>query len=570
MSVQQHQPARHPELHRAAPPASTSRFDREYRRSRGHGAARRRHARAGAEPDHDDEPAVVQGAERAVDLRVPGHAAEARAVRRAGRFARSTCRTPTPPRWRRCSARSSVCRASRCSRRSSPTRRRTRSPSAARRRGRRSSRRSSSRTTSRAPRSSSTSRSSRSTGTRAKSYGLNLSEYALGGIFSPEVVAERRRPPPAPARPAAPAADDERPTSGTSTPPSGVTSPPPFNLNTISRGVSTADFYLAVPTAIVQVPRVATRSTKVDREAAAARRRRHQADAEARRPDPGHLDQLHADRDRRRRREPAELVPVQGRRREHRHDAARHARRRHPASTSRRSTARAARDVNIGGVNIPSFGNAKVTTRLRLRDGESNLLAGLLQEDERQAFSGFPGAIHVPVLKQLFSSNDEQIDQTDIVMLLTPHIVRTHEITEAGSAADLHRLAAEPRARRTAAADRAAAARGRRAGAPRRRPAPRRPRQACRRSDGATPAGHDHRAAGRHRRSRARSSCRIAAAGHRRRATPPRDAGAPPPPAAAAPPTPARPPPPAPPRGRRRRADADAADRRRRASARRR
>ena len=87
-------------------------------------------------------------------------------------------------------------------------------------------------------------------------------------------------------------------------------------------------------------------------------------------------------------------------------------------------------DVVIAGVNIPSFGNREVTTRLRLRDGESNLLAGLLQENERKALSGFPGAIHVPVLSQLFSNNDQQIDQTDIVMLLTPHIIRTHEITE--------------------------------------------------------------------------------------------------------------------------------------------
>ena len=54
-------------------------------------------------------------------------------------------------------------------------------------------------------------------------------------------------------------------------------------------------------------------------------------------------------------------------------------------------------DVNIGGINIPSFGQRKVTTRLRLRDGESNLLAGLLREDERKSLSGFPGAIHVPV-----------------------------------------------------------------------------------------------------------------------------------------------------------------------------
>src|SRR5262249_19339280 len=87
-------------------------------------------------------------------------------------------------------------------------------------------------------------------------------------------------------------------------------------------------------------------------------------------------------------------------------------------------------DVIIAGVNIPAFGNREVTTRMRLRDGESNLLAGLLQENERKSLTGFPGAIHVPVLRDLFSSNDQQIDQTDIVMLLTPHIVRTHEITE--------------------------------------------------------------------------------------------------------------------------------------------
>src|SRR5262249_39013199 len=87
-------------------------------------------------------------------------------------------------------------------------------------------------------------------------------------------------------------------------------------------------------------------------------------------------------------------------------------------------------DVNIAGTNYPSFGSRKVTTRLRLRDGESNLLAGLLREDERKALNGVPGAIRVPLLKQLFSNNDQTIAQTDIVMLLTPHIVRAPEITE--------------------------------------------------------------------------------------------------------------------------------------------
>src|SRR3989442_4328764 len=76
--------------------------------------------------------------------------------------------------------------------------------------------------------------------------------------------------------------------------------------------------------------------------------------------------------------------------------------------------------VPVAGQQVPSFGQRTVTTRLRLRDGESNLLAGLLREDERKSLKGFIGAIHVPVLSQLFSANDNSIAQTDIVMLLKP------------------------------------------------------------------------------------------------------------------------------------------------------
>ncbi len=87
-------------------------------------------------------------------------------------------------------------------------------------------------------------------------------------------------------------------------------------------------------------------------------------------------------------------------------------------------------DKNIAGQNLPSFGTRKATTKLRLRDGESNLLAGLLNETERKSLKGFPGIMSVPILRQLFSSNDNQVEQTDIVMLLTPRIVRTHELTQ--------------------------------------------------------------------------------------------------------------------------------------------
>ena len=193
-------------------------------------------------------------AERALDLRVPGHAAEARAVRRAGGpdvlpVARRRDRAV-----RRSSARSSGCRASRAAGdRGQQDRQHDHRPRRPRR-SCRSSRRSSSRTTSRAPRSSSTSRSSKSIATRAKTYGLNLSEYALGAHLlagSRRRAARRpRRRPARPARPAAPARRPRRPARRRRR--AACSSPPPFNLNTISRGVSTADFYLAVPTAIVR------------------------------------------------------------------------------------------------------------------------------------------------------------------------------------------------------------------------------------------------------------------------------------------------------------------------------
>jgi general secretion pathway protein D len=85
-------------------------------------------------------------------------------------------------------------------------------------------------------------------------------------------------------------------------------------------------------------------------------------------------------------------------------------------------------DSNIAGQNLPSFFSRKVTTKLRLRDGESNLLAGLLREDERRSLKGFPGVMRLPVVRQLFSANDNTIKQTDIVMLLTPRIIRTHDL----------------------------------------------------------------------------------------------------------------------------------------------
>jgi hypothetical protein len=57
------------------------------------------------------------------------------------------------------------------------------------------------------------------------------------------------------------------------------------------------------------------------------------------------------------------------------------------------------------------------------------LLAGLLRDEQRKILTGFPGITKTPILRALFGSTNDEINQSDIVMLLTPHIVRTHELT---------------------------------------------------------------------------------------------------------------------------------------------
>lgn len=83
-----------------------------------------------------------------------------------------------------------------------------------------------------------------------------------------------------------------------------------------------------------------------------------------------------------------------------------------------------------GVQNQPIFTARTLTTTLRLMEGETNLLAGLLRDDERTVLNGIPVLSEIPILKQLFSSTKQEVTQTDIVMSITPHIVRMADIGE--------------------------------------------------------------------------------------------------------------------------------------------
>jgi general secretion pathway protein D len=67
---------------------------------------------------------------------------------------------------------------------------------------------------------------------------------------------------------------------------------------------------------------------------------------------------------------------------------------------------------------------------IRLKDGETNLLAGLLKDEERKTVSGIAGLKNIPILGRLFSSTDQVIQQTDVILTITPYIIRTVPISE--------------------------------------------------------------------------------------------------------------------------------------------
>jgi general secretion pathway protein D len=80
--------------------------------------------------------------------------------------------------------------------------------------------------------------------------------------------------------------------------------------------------------------------------------------------------------------------------------------------------------------NNPTFRSRNVTSVIRLRDGETTILAGLIQDEERTTVTGLPGLGDVPVLGRIFSRNRKEATETDIVMTMTPHIVRRLDLRE--------------------------------------------------------------------------------------------------------------------------------------------
>lgn len=88
---------------------------------------------------------------------------------------------------------------------------------------------------------------------------------------------------------------------------------------------------------------------------------------------------------------------------------------------------------NISGTGfggLPTIGNRSIETTIRLRDGETNILAGLIRDDERDTLEGIPGLSDLPVVGRLFARNTRETQETDIIVTLTPRIIRVLDLEE--------------------------------------------------------------------------------------------------------------------------------------------
>jgi pilus assembly protein CpaC len=82
--------------------------------------------------------------------------------------------------------------------------------------------------------------------------------------------------------------------------------------------------------------------------------------------------------------------------------------------------------TTVGGVTsvVPSLTTRQVDTTVQLNDGQSFAVAGLIRNSVTQTLSRFPGLGDIPVLGALFRSTEFQKDQTELIFIVTPRLVR--------------------------------------------------------------------------------------------------------------------------------------------------
>ena len=86
--------------------------------------------------------------------------------------------------------------------------------------------------------------------------------------------------------------------------------------------------------------------------------------------------------------------------------------------------------ASIGGIDQPIIGQRKIEHEIRLKDGEANLLGGILEDQQSKSLSGIPGLTQIPILKYLFGQTTQDHRENEIIFAIIPHIIRGTDVNE--------------------------------------------------------------------------------------------------------------------------------------------
>jgi general secretion pathway protein D len=84
--------------------------------------------------------------------------------------------------------------------------------------------------------------------------------------------------------------------------------------------------------------------------------------------------------------------------------------------------------IDLGGVSEPEISQNKLLADLRVKDGEINLIGGIIQNTDSRATTGIPGLGSIPILGRLFSGETVNRAKTELVIAIIPHIVRGPDV----------------------------------------------------------------------------------------------------------------------------------------------
>ncbi len=85
---------------------------------------------------------------------------------------------------------------------------------------------------------------------------------------------------------------------------------------------------------------------------------------------------------------------------------------------------------SIGGISQPIIGQKKIEHEIRLKDGESSLIGGILDDSQTRSLSGIPGLAQIPILGYLFGQKTQDHAQDETVFAITPHVIRGTAVSE--------------------------------------------------------------------------------------------------------------------------------------------